>query len=142
LGWTRAFAPSTRTWRVCPARDRNLLWLTFTDPYLHDLQGDWRFHSVRHLAEFRAEAGSRLGEPSFARLVERLLDASEHFRAAWQNHDIEKFTSRERVYHHPVVGDLHLELHRMTLSDQPSLHLVVYTPMPGTDTACRLRHFE
>ncbi|WP_433559335.1 helix-turn-helix transcriptional regulator [Pseudonocardia xinjiangensis] len=139
LGWTSAFVAAYPNVGIVPDEDRNLLWLVFTDPYLRDLQNDWHFHSAHHLAEFRAEAGPRLGEPPFARLVERLLEASEHFRATWENHDIDGFTSRERIYHHPRVGDLHLELHRMTLSDQPGLHLIIYTPMPNTDTAARLR---
>jgi transcriptional regulator with XRE-family HTH domain len=139
VGWTPAFAATYPSVATVAEDDRNLLWLVFTDPYLRSLQADWEFHSARHLAEFRAEAGARLGEPRFARLVERLSQASEHFRTTWDDHDIEGFTSRERVYHHPVVGDLHLELHRMALSDQPDLHLIIYTPVPGTDTPARLR---
>jgi transcriptional regulator with XRE-family HTH domain len=139
LGWTSAFVAVYPNVGIVPDEDRNLLWLVFTDPYLRDLHDDWQFHSSRHLAEFRAEAGPRLGEPPLARLLERLLEASEHFRATWESHDIEGFTSRERIYRHPLVGDLHLELHRMALSDQPGLHLIIYTPMPNTDTRARLR---
>jgi hypothetical protein len=139
LAWTSAFAASYPNVATVSDEDRNLLWLVFTDPYLHDLQGDWKLHCAHHLAQFRAEAGPRLSEPPLAHLVERLLKSSEHFRATWDDHDVRGFTSRERVYHHPVVGDLQLELHRATLSDDPHLHMVVYTPVPGTDTSDRLR---
>jgi transcriptional regulator with XRE-family HTH domain len=139
VGWTPTFAAAYPNVATVPDEERNLLWLAFTDPYLHVLQGDWRLHCARHLAEFRAEAGPRLDEPPFARLVERLLDASDHFRATWETHHVDRFTSSERVYHHPVVGDLHLEPHRVTLSEDPHLHMVVFTPVPGTDTAARLR---
>jgi transcriptional regulator with XRE-family HTH domain len=139
LAWTPAFAATYPNVATVSAEERNLLWLVFTDPYLHDLLDDWKLHCARYLAEFRAEAGPRLNEPPFARLVERLLESSEHFRATWDNHDVNRFTSRERVYHNPVVGDLHLELHRATLSDDPHLHMVIYTPVPGTDTPARLR---
>ena len=139
LAWTPAFAATYPNVATVPEGDRNLLWLVFTDPYLRELQANWEFHSSRHLAEFRAEAGPRLSEPSFTRLVERLLEASAHFRASWENHDIEGFTSRERVYRHPVVGDIHLELHRVAFSDHPGLHLVIYTPLQNTDTPARLR---
>jgi transcriptional regulator with XRE-family HTH domain len=139
VGWTPTFAAAYPNVATVPDEERNLLWLAFTDPYLHELQGDWRLHCARHLAEFRAEAGPRLHEPPFARLVERLLDASDHFRATWETHYVDRFTSGERVYHHPVVGDLHLEPHRVTLSGDPRLHMVVFTPVPGTDTAARLR---
>ena len=138
LGWTPAFAGLYPNVATVPEADRNLLWLLFTDPYLREIQSDWELHTVRQLAKFRAEAGPCLGEPRFARLIERLLEASDHFRAAWENHDIEWFASRERVYRNPVVGDLHLEPHRMTLSDDPDVHVVIYTPVPNTGTDARL----
>lgn len=139
LAWTPGFAAVYPNVATVSEEHRNLLWLVFTDAYLHDLQGDWKLHSAGHLAEFRAEAGPHLSEPSFARLIGRLRESSEHFDVIWGNYDVRGFTSRERIYHHPVVGDLHFELHRTTLSDDPHLHMVVYTPVPGTDTPARLR---
>jgi transcriptional regulator with XRE-family HTH domain len=118
--------------------DRNLLWLVFTDPHLRDLMADWDDTSRRLLARFRAEAGPRLGHPSFARLVRRLLEASEPFRAGWESHDIEGFTPRERVFRHPVVGELHMEQHVLAPSDHPDLQVVIYTPVLTTDTPARL----
>ncbi|HEY4418503.1 MAG TPA: hypothetical protein VGN22_03245, partial [Pseudonocardia sp.] len=92
------------------------------------------------LAQFRAEAGPRLGHPSCARLVKRLMAASEEFRAGWENHDIEGFSSQVRLLRHPVVGDLHLEQHRLAPSDHPHVRLLIYTPVLTTDTPERLRH--
>jgi transcriptional regulator with XRE-family HTH domain len=139
LGWSPAFTAVYPRVTTMPDEDRNLLWLVFTDPFIRELLGDWKLHSTHNLAQFRAEAGPHLGEPPFVRLVARLVAASAHFRDAWESHDIEGFTSRQRLYHHPVVGDLHLEQHRMALSDHPQLHLVIYTPVSHTDTTTRLR---
>jgi hypothetical protein len=100
---------------------------------------DWEFTGVYNVASFRAAAGSRLGEPPFADLVSRLLQASEAFRAAWESYDIETLPSRERLFRHPDVGDLHMEQHSLTVSDQPRVHLVIFTPIPATDTVERLR---
>jgi transcriptional regulator with XRE-family HTH domain len=138
-GWNVAYEALYPNVATAPMADRNLLWLVFTDPHLRELMADWDFISRRFLAQFRAEAGPRLGHPSFSRLVRRLLEASEPFRAAWEDHDIEGFTPRERLFHHPVVGDLHLEQHVLTPSDHPDLHVVVYTPVLTTDTPARLR---
>jgi transcriptional regulator with XRE-family HTH domain len=137
--WNDAYTAVYRDLSKVPIADRNLLWLIFTDPYLRELISDWEFTSRRHVAQFRAEAGPRLGQPSFTRLVKRLLDASEAFRACWESHDIERFASRQRIFHHPVVGDLHLEQHRLAPSDNPHLRLVIYTPVLTTDTPQRLR---
>ncbi len=129
-GWNRAYAelyPNVAT--VAPA-ERNLLWLVFTDPYVRDLLPDWEVTSRRFLAEFRAEAGPRLGDLAHTPVIQRLLETSEPFRAGWRSHDIEGFASRERVFHHPVRGDLRFEHHRLAPADHPDLHLVIYTPIP------------
>jgi transcriptional regulator with XRE-family HTH domain len=139
VAWNEAYAAVYRDLSGVPVADRNLLWLIFTDPYLRELMPDWEVMSRRHLAQFRAEAGPRLGQPSFSRLVTRLLDASEAFRAGWESHDIEWFAVQRRIFHHPVAGDLHLEHHRLAPADHPHLRLVIYTPVLTTDTPERLR---
>lgn len=138
-GWNAAYEALYPNVAKVPAADRNLLWLVFTDPYVHDLLPDWEVTSRRFLAEFRAEAGPRLGDPACALLVERLLEASEPFRAGWKSHDVEGFASRERVFCHPLAGELHLEQHRLSPSDHPDLHLTIYTPVAASDAADRLR---
>ncbi|GAA3080524.1 helix-turn-helix transcriptional regulator [Pseudonocardia yunnanensis] len=137
--WNAAYAALYRDLSSIPTADRNLLWLIFTDPYVREMTPDWDRVSRSHLAQFRAEAGPRLGHPSCARLVKRLMEASEEFRAGWENHDIEGFSSRERLLRHPIVGDLHLEQHRLAPSDHPHVRLLIYTPVLTTDAPERLR---
>ena len=137
-GWNRAYAALYPNVATVAAEDRNLLYLVFTDPYVRELLPNWTIDSRRFLAEFRAEAGPRLAEPRFAALVDRLKLESSDFAAGWDGHNIEGFTSRERLFHHPHVGDLRLEHHRLAPSDHPDLHLVIYTPVHGTDAAERL----
>lgn len=120
------------------SEQRNLLWLGFTDPYVRQLLPHWELDSRHFLAQFRAEAGARLGDPAVAYLVSRLLDVSDAFREGCESHAIEPFTTRERWFHHPLVGDLQLEHHRLAPSDQPDLHVVIYTPV-GAETVGRLR---
>jgi transcriptional regulator with XRE-family HTH domain len=126
-GWNAAYAALYPNVATVAAKDRNLLWLVFTDPYVRKLLPHWEADSRRFLAQFRAEAGPHLGEPAVAALVDRLQAASAPFQAGWSSHDIEGFSSRERLFHHPQVGDLRLEHHRLTPSDHPDLHLVIYT---------------
>ena len=137
--WNAAYAALYPNVATVPAPDRNLLWLLFTDPYLRDLLPDWELTIRSNVSAFRADAGPRLADPPFAHLVQRLLEASEPFRAVWESHSIDVLTSRMRLFRHPVVGDLHVEQHSLTPSDDPELHLVIYTPLPTTDTAARLR---
>jgi hypothetical protein len=85
------------------------------------------------VAAFRAQAGSWLADPPFSALVDRLLEASELFREVWESHSIEVLSSRERLFHHPVAGDLRLEQHNLTPSDHPGLHVVIYTPISAVE---------
>jgi transcriptional regulator with XRE-family HTH domain len=139
LAWNAVYAavyPNVAT--VAPT-DRNFLWLLFTDPYLRRLMPDWELTGAYNVASFRAEAGTRLDEPAFADLVSRLLQTSEAFRAVWASYDIETLPSRERLFRHPEVGDLHMEQHSLVPSDHSDLRLVTFIPMPSTDTVRRLR---
>ena len=139
LAWNAAYTAVYPNVATVAEADRNFLWLLFTDPYLRALMPDWEFTGLQHVASFRAEAGTRLGEPPFADLVSRLLSTSEAFRAAWESYDIDTLPSRERLFRHPEVGDLHMEQHSLVPSDHPSLHLVTFIPIPSTGTAERLR---
>jgi transcriptional regulator with XRE-family HTH domain len=124
--------------RLAPA-DRNLLWLVFMDPAIRELLPDWDTDSRRFLAEFRADAGPRVGEPSYTALVSRLSTESAHFANAWQATGIERFTSRERRFHHPVAGELRLEHHQVAPVDVPDIQIVAYLPVPGSGAAERLQ---
>ena len=137
-GWNAAYAALYPGVASARAEDRNLLWLVFTDPYVRELLPDWDVASRRFVAEFRADAGPRLGDPSYLDLVARLEEASPEFRSAWAAHDIEGFASRERVFRHPAAGMLTLEHQQFVPSDHPDLHVIIYTPAPGTDAAARL----
>ncbi len=136
-GWNRAYEilyPDIA--RVDPA-DRNLLVLIFTDPYVRRMLPDWELTSRRFLAEYRADAGPLLGRPAHVALVDRLQRQSPDFARAWAEHEVERFSSRERRFVHPEAGELIFEQHRLIPSDHPTLHLVIYLPDP--DTATRLR---
>jgi hypothetical protein len=139
LAWNAIYAALYPNVTTVAAADRNFLWLLYTDPYLRTLMPDWELTGVYNVASFRAVAGTRLGEPPFADLVSRLLQTSEAFRAAWETYDIDTLPSRERLFRHPEVGDLHLEQHSLVPSDHPHLRVVAFIPMSSTDTAQRLR---
>ena len=142
IGWNSAYEAFYPGIAAVPPEDRNLLWLVFTDQQVQSMHTHWDIDSRRFLAQFRAQTGPRVHEPRVARLVERLQRVSEDFRVGWADHGVEQFTARERHFRHPAVGDLHLAHHRLSLSDDPGIDLVVYTAVPGTGTLDRLGRMQ
>jgi transcriptional regulator with XRE-family HTH domain len=142
LAWNAAYAGLYPGISDAPESDRNLLWLLFTDPYVRKYLSDWERTARAHVAAFRVQAGPRLADARFATLVNRLLRVSETFRTAWESHKIERLSSRERVFRHPVVGDLNLEQHCMTPADARGLHVIIFTPVPNTGAHTRLRRLR
>lgn len=137
-GWNDAYAGLySRIADVEPA-ERNLLWLIFTDPHLREMLPDWEETSRHFVAEFRAEAGPRLGSQAHTVLVQRLMEASPEFARIWADRKVEGFASRQRVFVHPAVGELVFDQLRLVPSDVPELHFVLYVPTPGTPTWERL----
>ncbi|WP_029145271.1 helix-turn-helix transcriptional regulator [Microbacterium luticocti] len=128
-GWNAAYQRLYPRVADVPPAERNLLWLVFTDPYVRTLLDDWDVTSRRFLAQFRAEAGPRLADPSTAQLVQALTEASSEFRAGWESFDVGGFQSRERVFHLPDGSTVTLEHHQLRPSDRPDLQLVLYTPV-------------
>ncbi|HKU28921.1 MAG TPA: helix-turn-helix transcriptional regulator [Arthrobacter sp.] len=138
-GWNRAYAGLYSRIASVGLADRNLLWLIFTDPHLREMLPDWEETSRHFVAEFRAEAGARLGSEAHTALINRLVEASPEFAKLWGDRGVERFASRQRVFLHPAVGELIFEQHRLVPSDAPELHLVMYAPVPGTPTSARMR---
>lgn len=137
-GWNAAYEGLYSAISSVEPSDRNLLWLVFTDPALRDMLPDWEETSRHFVAEFRAEAGPRLGSEAHSTLIGRLVDSSPEFAAIWADHGVEGFASRQRVFNHPRVGELVFEQHRLVPSDAPELHFVLYAPTAGTPTRERL----
>lgn len=134
-GWNRAYEALYPNIARVAAGDRNLLLLIFTDPSVRQLLPDWESASRHFLAEYRAEAGPALGQPGHAALVARLMRESAEFARAWSEHEVERFASRERRFHHAAAGDLVFEQHRLTPSDLPGIHVVIYLPLDSATRA-------
>jgi transcriptional regulator with XRE-family HTH domain len=124
--WNSAYAALYPHVASVDPAERNLLRAVYLDPFVHELLPDWDVTSSRFLAEFRAEAGPRLGDPEFRAVIEPLLTASKAFRHNWARHDIEGFTSRRRSFA-TTAGQLDFDHHRLAPADQRNVYVVIYT---------------
>jgi hypothetical protein len=110
------------------AEDRNVLWLSFTDPRWRRVVMDWDEVVGRLVGEFRAAMAGHLDDPAWKALVARLHRASPEFSAVWERHDVQAMEGRTKRARHPVAGILHLDYANLWLGQRLGTRIVAFTP--------------
>jgi transcriptional regulator with XRE-family HTH domain len=118
---------------------RYLIWRWFTDPVMRTRvpEEDWPVQSRTLVADLRATAARRHGEPDVVDLVEQLTDASDEFTTLWNEHEVAVRRADGKRVIHPEVGLLDL-LCEVLVRAEGDQHLVVVFPRPGTDAREKL----
>ncbi len=118
---------------------RNLMWVMFCEPQARVLMADWEDRARSTLAEFRASTTLLVDDPVMIDLVERVSARSREFAMWWPQHDVAGFQTRLRRYNHPRAGALVFEYQQLIPSEWPHLRVICQLPIPGDDSAQRLR---
>ena len=139
LAWNGAWAAVFGDPEALARRGRNTVWRMFTDEESRRRVTDWEGHAKHVLAQFRASAGRHAGDPTFAKLVEDLKEASPEFRRWWPRHDVEGSPEGRKELDHAVAGRLVFEHTTFQLHDDPDLKMVLFTPLQDSDTPEKVR---
>jgi transcriptional regulator with XRE-family HTH domain len=101
----------------------------FTDPAIHAFAPpeEHEPHGRRLVADLRAAAGRRTGDPTVAGLIERLQAASADFRRLWAEHEVAVRRTDRKTMLHPRVGRLLMDCETLVTPDQRQ-QLLVLTP--------------
>ncbi|MGW3346366.1 helix-turn-helix transcriptional regulator [Nonomuraea rubra] len=87
-----------------------------------------REHQARQMvADLRAVAGRRAGDPTVARLIERLQAESADFRRLWAEHEVAVRRASRKTLLNPRVGPLVMDCETLITPDQRQ-QLLVFTP--------------
>ncbi|MEU7745618.1 helix-turn-helix transcriptional regulator [Nonomuraea sp. NPDC049158] len=84
-------------------------------------------HSRQLVADLRATAGRRSGDPTVAGLLDRLRAASADFRRLWAEHEVAVRRADRKTMLHPRVGRLVMDCETLVTPDQGQ-QLLVLTP--------------
>lgn len=129
LAWNVAAADLLGFDRLAEA-DRNILIAMLTQPHARALFADgWAEEAQRMVAQFRATHDLWAGDPAFTDLLCRLRAGCPEFDAWWERHDIGRPAAGLKTLHHPRLGRLVFEHASFQANDEPSLRLVIYTPV-------------
>jgi transcriptional regulator with XRE-family HTH domain len=101
----------------------------FTDPAMRAVAPaeEHERHARQFVADLRAAAGRRAGDPVVAGLVERLQAASADFRRLWAEHEVAVLRADRKTMLHPRVGRLVMNCETLVTPDQGQ-QLLVLTP--------------
>ncbi|MFE0527489.1 helix-turn-helix transcriptional regulator [Micromonospora parva] len=101
----------------------------FTDPAIRDLHGpeEWQRHARQQVADLRAVAGRRAGDPAVTSLIERLRAASDDFRRLWAEHEVAVRRADRKTFLHPRVGRITMDCETLVTPDLGQ-QLLVLTP--------------
>ena len=127
--------------KLAPPYEYNAIWRVFTDPMRRHLnkEPNWEQVALKVLEELRADSVRYADEEWFKRLIADLQRVSPEFRAWWPRHDVRGRADAQKAIEHPLVGCLMFEHTTLQVPTQPELKLMIYTPLPETDTLEKLQ---
>jgi hypothetical protein len=68
-------------------------------------------------------------------LLQRLRDGCPEFDGWWERHEVRRTASGVKTLHHPEKGVIAFEHASFQANDDPSLKLVIYTPIAADRAA-------
>ena len=139
LAWNRAACALFGDIGRLPRPARNHLWQMFMDPARRELFTDWEQGSRLAVAKFRADSAKYLGDPSFEELIHSLRQSSPEFCKAWKRHEVATAGAGRKEIRHPELGSLFFEHAVFHPTDFPEQRLILYSPVPDSDTAEKLQ---
>ena|SRR6266567_2395595 len=99
----------------------------------------WEQVAQKVIAEFRADSTRYADEAWFKCLITDLQHVSPEFRAWWPRHDVRGRADARKDIDHPLVGRLMFEHTTLQVPTMPELKIMIYTPLPETDTLEKLQ---
>lgn len=134
ISWNKAARVVFADYSKINTRERNMVWMMFTNPDYKKLFIDWEFHAQGMLARFRSAIGQYIEDPWFINFIEELKTESKQFNLWWSKHEIQGNSELYKKLNHPIAGKMEFEFSSFEVSDNLSLKLIVNTPLADTDT--------
>ena len=127
VAWNRGYNVLAGDLDARTAEERNMLWLFFTDPHWVELCPN-REQAARHLvASLRTAMTPHLDDPLWTCLVARLRKASRSSTSWWSRHDVTGTVLPAKLFR-SQVGELRLQVTRMSIGYDALTRMMVYTP--------------
>ncbi|MGE5398253.1 MAG: helix-turn-helix transcriptional regulator [Chitinophagales bacterium] len=138
VAWNRAAVLVFGDYAKMNVRERNIVWMMFTNPGYQQLFIDWALHAQGMLARFRSACDQYIEDPWITGFVSDLRRESEQFDLWWSHHDVQSNSEIQKKLNHPTVGTLVFEFCSLELSDHTG-SLIVNTPQQEEETIEKMK---
>ncbi len=138
VGQNAAYRVIFGDYRTLSARERNLVWRIFTFPAARQYNEGWEKIAQVFLARFRAGYGRFINDPWWTEQIEELSRVSPEFRELWARHDVLDVSEGQKIFHHPLAGDLTFDILWLQTIDSGDLRLLIHMPRSDSDTAAKI----
>jgi transcriptional regulator with XRE-family HTH domain len=138
VAWNRATSVVFADYEKRSGRERNIVWIAFTDPDQRRIAVNWEEQARSALALFRATTAQNVGEDWHKRFVEELAQRSPEFRSWWPQHDVRGSHAGPKLYNHPIAGRMAFEPMTLRYEADAMLWVMIKVPVAGTDTSAKL----
>lgn len=143
LAWNIAAEQVLLLSNGAPPYDHNAIWRIFANPLSFNLYSpSWEQVAQKMLAEFRADSVRYADEEWFKGFIADLQRISPEFRTWWPQHDVRGKNDALKTIQHPVLGCLMFEHTTLQVPTAPELKIMIYTPLPETDTLEKLQQLS
>ena len=141
LAWNTAADHVLSLSKLVPPYEYNAVWRMFADPTIRHIykNPEWEQVAQKVLAEFRADSTIYDDKEWFKRFIADLQHISPEFCAWWPRHDVRGRSDGLKDIEHPLVGCLMFEHTTLQVPTMPELKIMIYTPLPETDTLEKLQ---
>ncbi len=112
-------------------------WL-FLRPSTRDRFTDWEMNARISVGVLREAAGRYPRDKQLHALIGELSVASPEFRSWWAEHEVDARCRGPKRLHHPVVGELTMQVEALRLQDGERW-IYAYAPEPGSRSAAAIR---
>ncbi|RLP75562.1 XRE family transcriptional regulator [Mycetocola tolaasinivorans] len=118
-----------------PAVPFNYSRFVFLNPRATAFYRDLDRMKHNNVALLRQAVGRAPQDEGLQQLVGELSTSSAEFARLWASHDVLRYRSGTKRYHHALVGDIEFGYETFEVTGHPELLMLVYTVEPASPTA-------
>ncbi|MGH7445909.1 MAG: helix-turn-helix transcriptional regulator [Longimicrobiales bacterium] len=140
LAWNRGATIIYGDLDAMPERERNIVYQLFLGARMRSMLIGWKRHASGMVGKLRTAHARYLDDAWFNELIGTLVSRSPEFATLWADHVVGPYQDGVKHYDHPDAGKLSFEYTVLSVTDErfATLSLVMYVPLSGTGTRCRL----